>query len=80
MRNNIAAPWAVALQFGARGHPFYDKHNTITKHRNSRDILEGESLPHGVLGVDGRHNDARERAVRWRRDEYSCLSGILLFL
>ena len=49
------------------------------KTHKAENILEGESLPFGVLGVDGRHGNARKRAAMPRRAEYSCSGGILLF-
>ena len=40
-------------------------------------IPEGESLHIGVLGVGGRHSNAKERAAMTRLAEYSCSIGIL---
>ena len=63
-----------------------DTHFTtkITQHSNvgthkTEEILEGDILPHSVLGVDGCHDDAGERAVIPRRALYSSLVGITFF-
>ena len=56
-----------------------DAHFTtkITQQSNAKThkaegILEGKSLHIGVLGVGGRHGDAREFATMSRRAECSC--------
>ena len=70
-----------AGQFGACGRQLHDKkHTTITGGTHEAEgILEGESLPLGVLGVDGRHGNVVGRAAMPRRAEYSCSGGIILF-
>ena len=74
MSNDDATPWGVLYQLGARGRPFYDKNNqqSNAETHKAEGILEGESLHIGVLGVGGRHGDARERATMPRRAECSC--------
>ena len=45
----------------------------------AEEILEGESLLRGALGVDERHDDAGEHATIPHRAEWSCLVGITFF-
>ena len=62
-----------AGQFGACGRQLHDKNTqqSNVKTHEAEGILEGESLHIGVLGVGGRHGDARERATMPRRAECS---------
>ena len=64
----------MAYQLGARGRQLHDKNTqqSNVKTHEAEGILEGESLHIGVLGVGGRHGDARERATMPRRAECSC--------
>ena len=80
--NDAATPRGMAYQLGARDAHFTTQ---ITQQSNvktykAEGILEGESLPLGVLGVGGCRGNARKRATMPCRAEYSCLSGIILFL
>ena len=67
-----------AWQFGARGRQLHNKkYTTITGGTyKTEDILEGESLQIGILGVGGHHGDARERTTVPHRAECSFLVGI----
>ena len=80
--NDAATPRGMAYQLGARDAHFTTQitQQSNVKNYKAEGILEGESLPRGILGVDGRHGNTGERAEMPRRDEYSCSVGITFFV